>query len=196
MALLGTGTSFTIAASPGSQAKATVSAGQTATYNLSLTGTQGFAGTVTLTCTDPAALSMCTITPSLLSLSGTNIVNATVNVTTTAKGMVVPRKMPPPPTVPLKVPLWLLALTAVLASTAFALLRRSPALVPARLGLATVLLLAAMLATMSMLACAGGSGAPPKPGTPEGTYNLTVTTTVASGSATLTQSIMLTLTVN
>jgi hypothetical protein len=67
-----------------------------------------------------------------------------------------------------------------------------------RLGLATGLLFLPVLATMAMPACGGGGGGGGggNPGTPVGTYTLTVTSRVTSGTATLTHTTNLTLTVN
>jgi len=197
IALSGTGTDFTTTAAQGSQTTATVVAGQTATYNLAFTGTPGFTGTVALICTGEPSLSTCTITPSSLSLSGTGTVNATVSVSTTARGLVVHRQPLPQPIMPLRGPVWWLALATLLASATFALLGRPRGFEPARPGLATALLFVAIVATGALTSCGGGSGAPPpRPGTPVGTYNLTVTARVTSGSATLTHNTTLTLTVN
>jgi hypothetical protein len=197
VALSGTGTDFSAAATQGSQTTATVVAGQTATYNLAFSGTPGFTGTLALTCTGTPSLSTCTVTPSSLSLSGTSTVNTTVSVSTTARGMAVPRHLPPQPIVPLGVPVWWLVLAALLASATFALLCRPRGLEPLRPGWGTALLFVAMLATGALASCGGGGAVPlPPPGTPAGTYNLTVTARVTSGSATLAHNTTLTLTVN
>ena len=192
VALSGTGTDFSITAAQGSQTTATVVAGQTATYNLAFSVTSGFTGTVALTCTGAPSLSTCAITPSSLSLSGTNTVNTTVSVSTAARGMAVPRHLPPQPIGPVRVPVGWLALAALVANATFALLRRPRGLEPVRLGLVTALLFVALLATGALTSCGGG----PHPGTPAGTYNLTVKATVTSGSATLAHNTTLTLTVN
>ena len=195
VALSGTGTDFSITAAQGTQTTSTVVAGQTATYNLAFSGTPGFTGTVALTCTGAPSLSTCTITPSSLSLSGTNNMTTTVSISTTARGMAVPLDLPPQPMVPPRAPVWWLALAALLASVTFALRRRPRGLEPVRVGLVTALFVA-LLATVALTSCGGGSGAPPNPGTPSGTYNLTVTARATSGSATLTHTTTLTLTVN
>lgn len=196
VALSGTGTDFSITAAQGSQTTATVVAGQTATYNLVLTGTAGFTGTVALTCTGAPSLSTCTITPSSLSVSGTSTVNTTVSVSTTARGMSVPRRPSPPMVFP-RVPVWWLALATLLASATFALRRRPWGLEPIGLGFVTALLLLALLATGPLAACGGGGGVSlSNPGTPAGTYNVIVMARATSGSATLTHNITLTLTVN
>ncbi len=196
VALSGAGTDFSVTAAQGSQTTATVVAGQTATYNLAFTGTPGFNGTVALTCTGAPSLSTCTIMPSSLSLSGTNTVNATVSVSTTARGMSVLRHPLPQPIMPLGRPVWWLALATLLASATFALLSRPRGLERARLGLATALLFVAVVATGALTSCGGSGAPPPRPGTPVGAYNLTVTAAVTSGPATLTHNTSLTLTVN
>jgi hypothetical protein len=197
VALSGTGTDFNATAAQGSQTTATVVAGQTATYNLALGGTPGFTGTVALSCTGAPSLSTCTITPSSLSLSGTNTMNTTVSVSTTARGMAVFRNLPIQPTVPVRAPVWWLVSVVLLASATFALLRRLRGLEPGRLGWVSTLFFVVMLATGALISCGGGNGVPlPRPGTPAGTYNLIVTASVTSGSATLTHNTTLTLTVN
>jgi hypothetical protein len=192
--LSGTGTDFSVTAAQGSQTTATIVAGQTATYNLVFSGTSGFTGTVALTCSSAPSFSTCTISPASLSLNGTNTANTMVSVSTTARGMAGLR---PPPIVPLTLPLWWFALAALLAGATFVLLRFPRVLEPIRFGWGTALLFVAILATVALSSCGGGSGTPPPPsGTPAATYNLTVTSTVASGSATLTHNTTLTLTVN
>ena len=198
VALSGMGTDFSVAAAQGSQTTATVVAGQTATYNLVFGGTPGFTGTVALTCTGAPSLSTCTLTPSSLSLSGSSVGNATVSVSTTGRGgMDTPRHLPPQRVMPLGGPIWWLALATLLASAILAQLGRLRGFEHLRLGPATAMLFLALVATGALISCGGGSGAPPpRSGTPVGAYNLTVTATVASGSATLTHNITLTLTVN
>jgi hypothetical protein len=196
VALSGTGPDFSASVAQGSQTTATVVAGQTATYNLAFSGTPDFAGTVALTCTGAPSLSTCTITPSSFSLSGTNTVTTTVSVSTTARGTVVPHHMPPRPMVPLSAPVSGLALAALFGSAIFAVLRRPRGLEPVHFGFVSALFVA-LLATVALTSCGGGSGAPPPiPGTPSGTYNLTVTSRATSGSATLSHNTTLTLTVN
>src|SRR5205814_10167591 len=66
---------------------------------LAFRGTQGFTGTVALTCADTTESSNCTDSPASLSLNGETAVNATVTVTTTARSMVAPRNWLRPPRV-------------------------------------------------------------------------------------------------
>lgn len=209
VALAGSGADFTIAMGTNSSTTATVTAGQTATYTLSLTGTQGFAGAVSLTCAGAPQLSTCTVTPPSVSLSGTNAVAATVSVTTTGRSVVVPgwQQRPPGggpfpsssrPGKRRRLP-WSLSLLALAimigiigAARGRATAGRAPDGLGIRLGFVTVML---VLGTLSTPSCGGGGGGG-NPGTPAGAYSLSVTATFTSGTATLAHNIVLTLTVN
>jgi hypothetical protein len=79
---IGVASSLTIAAGGVGSTSATVGSGQTATYNLSLTGTTGLSGTVTLTCTGAPAGASCTISPATLDLASGQTSNFTVSVST------------------------------------------------------------------------------------------------------------------
>jgi Subtilase family len=65
----------------------TINAGQSATYTLTLTPTNGFNQTVTLTCGGFPSASTCVITPPALTLDGTNAATATVLVQTAARAV-------------------------------------------------------------------------------------------------------------
>jgi len=187
--LSGTGEDFTLSARTMS---ATVTAGQTASYTLSLASEDGFSGTVTLTCTGAPATAACSLSPSAAILAASDATLVTVGVTTTARSMAPPRgrhRLPGPASPGVR---WLLALLIMLAIIAWtwrgsALPKRALLRVP----LSTALLLVALWA-----ACGGSSGgtfAPsPVAGTPAGTYTLTV---AASGSG-VTTNVTLTLVVN
>jgi hypothetical protein len=211
VALTGTGMDFTLTTSTSA---VSVSQGQSATYTVSVGAVGGFSQAVALTCTDPASESACTISPS----SQTPGSNATVTVTTTAPSHLPPRT-PPAPRWPWPQALPLLALLLVWLVWAWCRLKVStrrylagpdcsiplaPSLLPRRVPGALrrrsiFLPLAASLAlTMALAGCGGGSsssGPPPNQGTPAGTYNLTVTGTVGSGSTADTHTLSLTLTV-
>jgi hypothetical protein len=87
--LSGTGTAppgFAWAVASGGSSSATISAGQTATFNLTLTPSGGFSGTVNLACAiTPTATPapVCTV-PGSVSLSGSSSTSVTVTVATTA----------------------------------------------------------------------------------------------------------------
>jgi hypothetical protein len=129
---------------------------------------------------------------------GSSATNVTVTVATTAAsgGMPRSRPQPPPPSSGVK-GLWMLALA--LALVAWTVARRNQlgvgrwrsTMLPFALGSLLILALAG---------CGGGGGpvTPPtsNPGTPAGTYPLTVKGTAGSGSSALTHSVTLTLTVS
>jgi hypothetical protein len=119
----------------------------------------------------------------------------TVSVSTIARGMAAPHRLPPHPMVPPMAPVWCLALAALLASATSALLRRARVLEALSPRLPSVLLFIAMLAAVTLTSCGGGASTGHS-GTPIGTYNLTVVATTTSGSATLTHKTRLTLNVN
>jgi hypothetical protein len=62
-ALMGTTSDLSLSAAPGSSTSATLTAGQTATFNLQISPVNGFSGTVTLTCTGAPANATCSSTP-------------------------------------------------------------------------------------------------------------------------------------
>ena len=188
--LSGTGMDFAVSSTTTSQ---TVSAGQTANYNLAVGSEDGFAQTVNLTCTGAPALSTCTLTPDKVNPSGATAATVAVAVSTTAPSTAwlappAGRSLPPSFSGFGRV-FWLYGLLG-LASLAV--------LATARKRRAAYLLGACLLLAMLWTACGGGSSTPaPKtiPGTPAGTYTVVVTGTAASTS-TLTHPINLTLTVN
>ena len=168
-------------------ATATVSAGSSATYTITITPTGGLSQDVSLSCTDPATASACSISPASVTPSGSTALTATVTVTTTARSASAPRGGPltlPPAHWPLSP--WWLRLSAFTALAALA--RRAGARRRAWLGMAVIALSLLFWAT-----CGGGSSAPQ--GTPQGSYALTFTGTTATTQA-LTHTVSVTLTVN
>jgi len=75
VALSGTGQDFGVSASTTS---ATVAAGQTASYTLSLASEGGFSGAVSLTCTGAPATATCSLTPSSVTLAAAGATPVTV----------------------------------------------------------------------------------------------------------------------
>ena len=73
---------FSISTNP---TTATITAGQAATYTVTLTPINAFSQTVALTCGGEPAASSCTIVPPALTLNGANPLTATVTVQTTAR---------------------------------------------------------------------------------------------------------------
>ncbi len=182
IALSGTGTIPTLAITPasGGATTATVTAGQTATYSLSIAATPGAAGTATLTCSGVPANATCTVSPSSLNLSSG--ANATFTVTVNTQVV---------RTASLSfegVKLASIGL-AFLAPVALVLTTRRRRSYCVR---ACVLLLACM-PLIALTGCGGGGGTPPPVQqtftTPPGTYTLTVSAT--TGRATVSQPLTL-----
>ena len=168
---------FSISASPST---ATVTAGQSSTYTLTITPLGGFSGTVSLSCSGAPQGSPCSVPPSV-TLDGTHAATATATVTTTARSKVA-RRLSPPDVWPLtNLGLtWLLVLLAIaiLIRSGMSNVRRSRA----HVGFGVAMFLIVLL----LLGCASGHGA----GTPPGTYTITFPATAGqlshTASATLT----------
>ncbi|HEY6269238.1 MAG TPA: FG-GAP-like repeat-containing protein [Candidatus Acidoferrum sp.] len=192
VALTGTGTDFTPGAANGGSTSASVTAGQSATYNLQVSPVSGFNGTVALSCSGAPSLASCTVSPASVTPNGTVASGFTATVTTTAPSMIVPRSVPHdwPPLTRLR-----LIFLLVFAITLLAILRlfRDAAKLPRRrLALAPALALVLMMLAWIGGCGGGGGGGQHNPGTPKGTSTLTVTGTSGGVSHTLN----LTLTVN
>lgn len=191
IALSGTGTDFSIAAASGSSDSAEVTAGQAATYTLSVTGTEASGGSATFTCTGAPQAATCSVTPTSVTLSGTTPATVTVSVKTTARPraaqvpgldfVVPPNGMDGRYAARLQLLLMLLLALGVVAAVD----RQR------RTRFAGVALLTTALTVISWTACTN-EAAPPPPGTPAGTYTLTVTATSSGAS----RSTALTLKVN
>jgi hypothetical protein len=191
----GTGPDFTLTAASGSSTSATVAAGQSATYTLSVAGEEGLSGAVTFTCAGAPSEATCTVSPNPVTV-GSSAANVTVSVTTTAASVSAPRSRPFPRVPPL-LPGGsnLLMLAVVLAALAWAARDwRQPRLRAVFVPLAAGLLLALVIAGCG--GGGGGGGGTSNAGTPAGTYTLTVTGSTGSGSSTLRHSVTLTLTVS
>jgi hypothetical protein len=200
VSLSGTGQDFSFAPPSGSPTTSTVAPGATATYTLSVGGLGGFSGSVSFSCAGAPSEATCLVSPNPVT-GGSTATNVTVTVTTTAPSVSAPRSRPVPPAPPLSPRvrgLWVLAL--LLAALAWAVGRRNQR--GAGRWQFTVLLLAAgFLLTLALAGCGGGGGGggtgpTQNPGTPAGTYNLTVTGTAGSGSSALSHNVTLTLTVS
>src|SRR6267378_3627752 len=93
--LSGMGTDFSLVAATGANcpsagnctSSATVTDGQTATYNLQVSSLNGFTGTVALGCASAPALAVCTVAPTSVVLNGSSSAAFTVTVTTIAPSM-------------------------------------------------------------------------------------------------------------
>jgi hypothetical protein len=184
--LSGTGQDFALATSNGAAPSATVSPGQTASYQLVVNALSGFNQPVGLACAGVPVASNCTFSQRTVN-PGTAF---TLLVSTTAPSVTSPRTMRTPR---LPGPKIFLALAMLLVCVTSSLMASKRLRAQWRLlALAPGLLLALALAS-----CGRGGPAPgSNHGTPTGTYDLKVTGTFSSGSATVSRSITLTLTVS
>ena len=142
---------YNVSASPSS---GTITAGQQANFTVSAAPANGFNQTVTWSCTGAPVGASCTVSPSSVTLDGSNAAQATVTLTTTARGLATPmvlrRHVPPYLLVTLEALLAWLVLFLTLCSLSRAS-RQQP-------GLAAMAgLLAVALWTYSCGAYGGGS---------------------------------------
>ncbi len=183
-----TASDFVISAAP---PNASITAGQSASYTASITPVGGFKGIVMLSCGGAPAASTCSISPSQVTLDGTDPAIASVTITTAARSFL------PPPGPRRFDPLLLVKLLArffayLLVCVVCALLWRL-----ARIPRKRLLLTAAVALPIALLftSCGGSSSSttsltttdppPTQPsGTPQGTFTITVTGTSANLSHT------------
>lgn len=183
----------------GSSSSAIVAPGQTVRYAVGVIPQGGFNQAVSLACTGAPSQATCSVRPQSVTLDGKNPAAATVTVTTTAPSLVMRGPLNTRTRSSFKVsPVVYVCALALLASL-FALGlsgrdRRVPVL--ARFGLGLMILLATVWVACGGGGTSGGGGGGGNPGTPIGTYTLTVTGTSSSGSTALNHEVTLTLTVN
>ena len=171
-------------------ASATVSAGQTANYSLTLVPLGGLNQTVNLTCTGAPLYSTCAVTPNPATLSGTSSTTVTVAVSTSSGSLAPPLGKAPPRIKWFGPMAWLCAFLTLLSLTVPAVTSRRRAV---------YLLIACTLIAILWGACGGGeSTVLTTPGTPSGTYTLDVSAKVTSTatSSTLTHDFKFTLKVD
>jgi hypothetical protein len=191
--LTGTGTDFSIDLVPGGSATATVPAGSPATYNLQVTPTSGFNGTVALVCTGAPPDSTCMPSEASATPNGNTSATFSVQVITMAASIVTPgvgrgwrpfdglRILP----MVLMVALASTLLTFVSRFRGAAAQRRRAYVFAAPLGF--------LVLAIILIGCGGsGSNRSQSGGTPTGNYTLTITGT----SNGVSHSQTLTLTVN
>lgn len=143
---------FSLSTAP---ATASVNAGQSATYALTVTPGGGFHQTVTLGCSGFPAASTCVITPPTVTLDGTNPATATIVVQTTARAVVPPVISERIPVTPFAVGISLVLLVACVSGflyVSLVLQDQGPCQHPARAGYVACLL-AVLLSSYS---CGGG----------------------------------------
>jgi hypothetical protein len=180
---------------------ATVSAGNTATFNLSLVGKGGFSGNIALSCSGAPTGAICTVAPAIVKLSGAAAVSATVTVTTTAHGEAVPVSFGKPP-VGLQVrPI--LVISSLLASILLIVTIMKLSSVPRPRSFAFSVFAATTVSLFAIAGCGGGGGGGTSPGgnpsggsqtgTPAGSYTIVIKATSGSGSTAISHATNLTL---
>jgi hypothetical protein len=151
---------------------ASVAAGQTANYALTVRPVNGLSGPLSLACSGAPRGAHCTVTPSSFTLDGTSLVPVTLQVTTTGRAAApgAPFGLPP---LTGRWGLTLLGLLAMLLAAALGSRRRR---------LTAALLAGTLLMLLGWAACGVGGGSMNfnSSGTPAGTYKLTVTGTYAN----------------
>jgi len=177
----GMGTDFSLVAATGANCpsggncttSATVTDGQTATYNLQVSSLNGFTGTVALGCAGAPALAVCTVAPTSVVQNGSSSAAFTLTVTTIARSMMTPLALPRewPPINPQYIELALLL--ALLMVVLQGLLRTKA--FGRKLGLAYALAFISIF-LVTAWGCSGGGGLH-NPGTPKGTSTFTITGT-------------------
>ena len=183
--LSGTGQDFSVASS--GSPTATVTAGQTANYTLAVSPGGGFNQTVAFTCGGAPALSVCTVSPSSFSLNGASAASVTATITTTMHGFLLPIgvgtiRVGTERIVGFCLSVGLAALIWVLRwrhKQRFIWIQAIAAVILFSIG-------------VTLTSCGGGGGSP---GTPAGTYTISVSGSFSSGSTTLTHGTNLTLVV-
>jgi len=196
VALSGVGQDFSIATT--SPSSVTVAAGQTATYTFAVTPVGGFNQTVALTCSGAATPSVCNVSPNAVSLNGTSSTPFTVSIATAAataasKGILPPFRIGPSGTKyePLALTGLAVGFIAVISVLLWCPKQRFP-------HAQAIAITVALALTMLMSSCGGGhtSTTPGlSPGTPAGTYTISISASFTSGSTALTHNTSLTLVV-
>jgi len=166
---------FSFSPGSGGSTSATVTAGQTATYNLLLNPAGGFSGSVSLACSGAPAQATCSISPASLTVSGTSPVPFTVTITTMAATSMASTASG-----------WSASSSHGIAGQRYALLFAILLLAAIKIGTrraggkrAWAPIGSLVCLTIALVACGGSSstGGGGRGGTPAGMYKLTVTGT-------------------
>lgn len=193
VSLTGTGTDFSLAANTGANCptggncstSATITAGQTATYNLQVSPDSGFNGNVALSCSGAPSPSTCSVSPTSVPPNGTSNYSFAVTVSNTSGVAVAPFRLPHRTIRPRALPLGLFILALV---SALMLLTRlaSPA------GRPNYVLVAACGLLLLCLTYTGGCSGVNTVHNQKQPVNATLTVTGTSSSVTHTVSLSLT----
>jgi hypothetical protein len=148
--------------------------GSSGTTSVAISNSSNFSGTITLACSGLPSESTCTFSPASVKPTGASTITSAVTVSTTA------------PTTAAN----LRRLSYSFATLAVGMFFSVVLLVERRQIVRGVSLLLLAVVTMTIVSCGGGSHnstpppPPPNPGTPAGTYNITVTATSGSSVST------------
>lgn len=164
---------FSITSPQGNSTTETVTAGQTAVYQLSLAPLSGFNGTVMFSCSGMPRGAVCSITPPSMTVSGNSVQPFTIGISTTANTVAAFVEPEGPPR-------WTPGLSCLLGSCVATL-----CLLPTRRRTRTQLraLSVLVIASVSLIASCGGSQtavSPAENGTPSGTYTMVVMATAGA----------------
>src|SRR6266436_5071323 len=176
---------FDISAAPSA---ISIAAGQSASYSASVTPVGGFKGTVTLSCGGAPVATTCSISPTQVTLDGSNPAMASVTLTTTAHSSfppIPPRRFAPPPLEKLLVSFFAYLFVCAMLWR-LARIPRKRLLLTATVALPLVLLCTSCGGSTSSTSSSGGTNPPPptQQGTPQGAFTITVTGTSANLSHT------------
>jgi len=169
----------------------TVTAGSTATYNLSVSGNQSV--TANITCTGAPTAATCSATPASVAVTASAPGTLKLSVTTTARSQMLPFNQPSmkmqPPSMMQVLPMASLALLFIVAMMFGWMQNQAGRARLVRVALSLALILMPIAAATVLVGCGGGSSTTPPPpvtGTPAGSYTLTVTATSGSTTASTT----------
>jgi Beta-propeller repeat/Cep192 domain 4/HYDIN/CFA65/VesB-like, Ig-like domain len=178
---------FSISSSPGS---ATIAAGQSEVYTVTLSPINGYNRAVSFGCAVSPPGTTCTVSPGSVTLDGVNPAAAQMTITTVSPGLTPPSPgiPPPPPRAGFRLLLLLFALLLTAGLPGICGARRAASW-RSRFVLAMALLLA-----LGWTAC-GGGGQAQLPQTGNGTAPMTYTVTLTGTSGSLTHSATANLTV-
>jgi hypothetical protein len=160
---------FTVAATP---ASGSVSPGQTTTFTLKVSPVAGYSGTVNFSCGALPSLAVCSFAPASVTPSG-SAVSSTLTLTTVAATSMLKSERPFGPWIPAGG----LAIAGVMG-LAIAPGRRRRWNRQLRL-LSWWFLLASL--SLAVVGCGGGNRMPSNPGTPAGTYSISVSASDSAG---------------
>lgn len=186
IALSGTGQDFSLSLA---SSTATVTAGNAANLQLSITPLAGFSQAITLSCTGAPSLTVCTVTPSSVTPTGA-AVTVTVTLSTAGQILNVRRYLPPARPTGIAQLQMLLLVALCIVALGFSV-RRFPVAQAARyVSRGWIFGSLLLFAALGLASCTGTVSAPITPKTPAGTYPITITAT--SGSLTRSTTVNLT----